>query len=81
VIETAGLEIQEENSVEWQSAELQSVDIDLSVYTGTVRLRFSLEADAKISGKGWVLDDVVVQSGGDLPLDKRIFLPIVIKDQ
>ena len=48
---------------EWDNVNWQAVNVDLSAYTGTVRLRLSLQVDASASDKGWILDNLLVQSG------------------
>jgi hypothetical protein len=68
-------------SSEWTNAEWKDVTIDLSAFTGTVQLRFGLLVDRDVSDKGWVIDDVTVHSGpSSSPLEKRAFLPLVLKD-
>jgi hypothetical protein len=62
---------------EWTGDTWQEVSISLTGYTGTVHLRFSLEVDQYVSDKGWLIDDVMVGSGGNP--DNRIFLPLVLK--
>ncbi len=79
--DTTLLDAQTVESVEWSSTDLQPETIDLNGYSGLARLRFSLEADTDISGKGWVVDDVVVGSGGGPLLPYKIFLPIVVKNE
>jgi hypothetical protein len=59
-------------SSEWTDVDWQDVAVDLSSYSGTVRLRFGLEVDEAVSDRGWVIDDVRVQSG------YRVFLPLVM---
>jgi hypothetical protein len=65
-------------SPEWANANWQNVIINLSAYTGTVRLRFSLEVDQTVSDKGWVLNNVMVKSGV-ATAPPPIFLPIIRK--
>jgi hypothetical protein len=60
-------------SPEWAAVDWRSVAIDLNPYSGTVRLRFSLEVDQAASDKGWVIDDVRVESG------YSVFLPLVLR--
>jgi hypothetical protein len=73
-----GSGVQEVNSTEWTNVTWQDIEISLNSYTGTVRLRFSLEVDQTISDKGWVLDDVIVKSGPGNS-NTAIFLPIILK--
>jgi subtilisin-like proprotein convertase family protein len=62
---------------EWSNVEWEDIVIDLSPYTGTVRLRFGLEVDQYVSDKGWVIDNVMVRSQeGVWP----VFLPWVIRE-
>jgi hypothetical protein len=79
-----GLGMQEVESPEWAGVDWKEVEIDLSVYTATVRLRLSLEVDGNVSDKGWVLDDLMVKSGdgsGPPPSGTDVFLPIILKEQ
>lgn len=46
---------------EWTNVGWKQVSIDLSGYSGTVRLRFSLEVDQTVADKGWLIDDVMVR--------------------
>jgi hypothetical protein len=64
-------------SEEWQDVQWKRVEIDLSEYTGTVRLRFALEVDETVSDKGWVIDDVVVKPWAETYV---IHLPLVLKN-
>jgi hypothetical protein len=57
----AGARAQDAQDPEWTNVDWKQVSIDLSRYSGTVRLRFSLEVDQTASDKGWVIDDVKVQ--------------------
>ncbi|MGD9101421.1 MAG: hypothetical protein PVF45_13150, partial [Anaerolineae bacterium] len=50
----------DELALEWTEVNWKDVQIDLSAYTGVVRLRFSLEVDQDVSDKGWLIDDVKV---------------------
>ena len=68
-------------SPEWTEVSWKDVEIDLSTYTGTVRLRFSLEVDQDVSDKGWVLDDVMVKSGSGTSPETNVFLPIILKEE
>jgi hypothetical protein len=78
---SASLEAQHQ-SLEWADVALQQIVLGLNAYTGTVRLRFSLEVDQDISAKGWVLDNVVVRSGeGAAPTNGDVFLPVVVKEE
>jgi len=52
---------QNAESAEWANVDLKAELIRLGAYTGTVRLRFSLEVDEYVSDRGWVIDDVVVK--------------------
>lgn len=53
--------VQEAESAEWANADWKSELISLQPYTGTVRLRFSLEVDQHVSDKGWIIDEVEVK--------------------
>lgn len=78
---SASMEVQHQ-SLEWANVVLQQVELGLSAYTGTVRLRLSLEVDQDISAKGWVFDNIVVRSGtGSTPTHRDVFLPVVIKKE
>jgi hypothetical protein len=67
---------------EWAEVDWKEVEIDLSAYTGTVRLRFSLEVDQVGADKGWVIDDVVVKSGlGPKPPAAPLYVPIIMKEE
>jgi hypothetical protein len=48
-------------------------------YSGMVRLRFSLEVGREVAGKGWVIDDVLVRSGGAPPIGPGVYLPIIVR--
>jgi subtilisin-like proprotein convertase family protein len=75
-----GVTVQDIPSPEWTDVAWKDVAIDLSAYTGTLRLRFSLQVDRNISDKGWVIDDVMVKSGsGTNPSDYNLFLPIILR--
>jgi subtilisin-like proprotein convertase family protein len=77
-----GLGAQDVAAPEWVEVDWKEVEIDLSVYTGTVRLRFSLEVDQVGADKGWVIDDVVVKSGpGPAPPAAPLYLPIIMKEE
>jgi hypothetical protein len=65
---------QDAASSEWADVDWQDVLIDLSPYSGTVRLRFGLEVDEAVSDKGWVIDDIRVQTA-----EQRIFLPLILR--
>jgi hypothetical protein len=67
-------------SPEWTAIDWQAVQLSLRAYTGTVRLRFSLAVDQVGADKGWVFDDVLVQSGPH-PGSGDLFLPIIMKDE
>jgi len=73
-----GLATQDVESSEWSNVNWQQVQLSLQVYTGTVRLRYSLEVDQVGADKGWVLDNVRVQSGPD---SGDLFLPIIFKEE
>jgi hypothetical protein len=60
-------------SSEWADVDWRDVAVDLSAYGGSVCLRFGLEVDGTVSDKGWVIDDVRVQSG------HRVFLPLILR--
>jgi hypothetical protein len=73
---------QDVESPEWSSVNWQAVQLSLSAYTGTVRLRFSLEVDQVGADKGWVFDNVRVQSGpAPGPGSGDIFMPIILKEE
>jgi hypothetical protein len=77
-----GLGTQDVTSSEWTAINWKDVQFSLSAYTGTVRLRFSLEVDQVGADKGWVLDNVRVQSGlKPGPDSGDIFLPIILKEE
>ncbi|MCB0164285.1 MAG: VCBS repeat-containing protein [Anaerolineae bacterium] len=46
---------------EWPDLTWKDETLDLSVYSGQVRLRFVLEADRTAADRGWLIDDVVVR--------------------
>jgi hypothetical protein len=71
---SSGMRRQDVSSPEWPAAQWKPVSISLSGYTGTVRLRFSLEVDQHVSDKGWLIDDVMVRSGS---ATTSVFLPLV----
>ncbi len=78
------LETENLDSAEWSSTDLYLEEIDMTPYITLdmlIQLRFSLEADAEISGKGWVIDDVIVTSGllSPPPPKYSIFLPLIMK--
>lgn len=72
---------------EWQGIQLQQATaIDLSTYQGTVQLRFRLTVDDNVADRGWVINQIVVQSAGGsfriptLPrMTDRLFLPVVMR--
>jgi hypothetical protein len=71
---------QEVNAPEWTNVSWQNASINLSPYTGTVRLRFRLEVDQNISDKGWVLDNIMVRAASaPPPPDNNLFLPFILK--
>jgi subtilisin-like proprotein convertase family protein len=55
-----GVAPQDVESPEWTEVAWKDARIDLSGYSGTARLRFSLEVDRDVSDKGWLIDDVRV---------------------
>ncbi len=57
----------------WVDVDWHDVAVDLSPYSGTVRLRFGLEVDRAVSDKGWIIDDVRVKSG------YCVFLPLILR--
>jgi hypothetical protein len=57
----AGARVPDVQALEWTNISWKQVSIDLSGYSGTVRLRFILEVDQTVSDKGWVIDDVEVR--------------------
>lgn len=61
---------------EWIDVQWKPVEIDLSAYTGTLRLRFSLEVDRYISDRGWIIDNVMVITKPSRP---PIYLPIILR--
>jgi hypothetical protein len=63
-------------SDEWSDVQWKPTEINLSAYTGTLRLRFSLEVDGYISDRGWVLDNVMVIAKPSWP---PIYLPIILR--
>jgi hypothetical protein len=69
-----GVRAQEASGAEWTNVSWKPVAISLGGYTGTVRLRFSLEVDQNIADKGWVIDDVMVGSGSSAG---GVFLPLI----
>jgi subtilisin-like proprotein convertase family protein len=73
------LTAQETPGSEWTYIELGSITIALNAYTGTVRLRFSLEVDQDVSDKGWVIDNVEVKPGTVLSPDTWLYLPLILK--
>ncbi|MBN2461897.1 MAG: T9SS type A sorting domain-containing protein, partial [Candidatus Cloacimonetes bacterium] len=40
----------------------EEVELDLSAYSGYVRLRFIFGSDAYVTGEGWYIDDIVIGS-------------------
>jgi hypothetical protein len=74
------MEGQDTPAPEWTEVDWKTVEVDLGGYTGIARLRFSLEVDQTVSDKGWVIDDVVVRSGGP-PMNSQdhVYLPIILK--
>ncbi len=47
----------------WSGAhDWQEVAVDLTGYTGTVRLRWSFSSDGAVAGEGWYIDDVRIYS-------------------
>ena len=62
-------------SGEWAEVKWKAANIDLGAYTGTARLRFSLEVDRTASDKGWIIDDVQVRSA----LSARTYLPLLLR--
>jgi hypothetical protein len=73
-----GLATHDVESPEWSNINWQDVQLSLSAYTGTVRLRYSLEVDQVGADRGWVFDNVRVQSGPD---SGDLFLPIIVKEE
>jgi hypothetical protein len=67
---------QDINSPEWPAPQWKQVSINLSRFTGVVRLRFSLEVDQNISDKGWLIDDVMV-AGRLSSATTRLFMPVI----
>ena len=63
------------SSPEWANVNWQPVALDLSPYSGPLRLRFSLEVDESVSDKGWVFDNLMVRSGPAT----QLYLPIIRK--
>ncbi|CAG0931280.1 hypothetical protein TFLX_02063 [Thermoflexales bacterium] len=61
---------------EWADVQWKDVEIDLSAYTGTVRLRFTLEVDRVGADRGWVLDQVMVRAK---PHGTQVFLPAILR--
>ncbi|MBU1881475.1 T9SS type A sorting domain-containing protein, partial [bacterium] len=52
----------------------ESVDFDLSGYTGNVQFRFRFGSDGSAGEEGWFIDDVLVVSGGAAPPNMTIDL-------
>jgi hypothetical protein len=75
-----GFRAQDIESSEWTDVQWQDVAIALNAYTGTVRMRFSLEVDQDYSAKGWLIDDVIVQSSEIRP-GPSVFLPIILRGE
>jgi hypothetical protein len=76
-----GLGTQDVESSEWAGVTWQDVELSLNDYTGPVRLRFSLTVDQPGSDKGWIFDNVMINSGSSSsPGDGDIFLPIILKE-
>ncbi len=73
-------DIEPQQGLEWANVSLQPLQLSLSAYTGTVRLRFSLTADEDVSAKGWVLDNVRVISATTASAF-RVFLPLITKGE
>jgi hypothetical protein len=72
-----GLTGVEVEAPEWTTLNWQPVQLDLSQYTGTIRLRFSLEVDQPGADKGWVVDNVLVRPAA--ALNQAVFLPLIVK--
>jgi hypothetical protein len=74
-----GISQSDTSSPEWGNANWQSGQVNLSAYTGTIRLRLSLTVDAEASARGWIVDDLMVAGGAPAPPAQPIYLPIVLK--
>lgn len=74
-----GVSQSDASSPEWANANWQSGQVNLSAYTGTVRLRLSLTVDAEASARGWIVDNLKVVDGSSAPPAQPIYLPIVQK--
>jgi hypothetical protein len=81
---------QDVESPEWTSVSWKEVEIGLSDYmggaqspNGGTRLRFSLEVnDDAVASKGWVIDDILVQSEPEPgPPETDVYLPIILKEE
>jgi hypothetical protein len=70
-------QLQEEESEEWTDVVWEDVAIDLSEYSGTVRLRFSMDVDQAASDKGWVIDNVEVASATGAGGTQTVYLPLM----
>jgi hypothetical protein len=80
-----GMKTPSAESSEWADVQWQDIAIRLqaalgSTYTGTVRLRFGLEVDQHYSAKGWVVDDVIVQSR-EIQAGPSVFLPVILRGE
>jgi hypothetical protein len=64
---------------EWTDITLEPHEINLSAFTGSVRLRFSVEVDQDASDKGWVIDDVEVGPG--FSPDTWLYLPLILRGE
>jgi hypothetical protein len=63
------------DDLEWATARWRRVLFDLRAYAGAeIQLRFSLLADQTIADKGWVLDDIAVESS---PPGQQHYLPLL----
>ena len=67
---------QDVSDAEWTNVSWKAVSISLNGYSGTVRLRFSLEVDRDIADKGWVIDDLSVRSTA---APSHVYLPLVAR--
>lgn len=74
-----GVSQSDASSPEWANPNWQNGQVNLSAYTGTVRLRLSLTVDAEASARGWLVDNLKVVDGNAAPPVQPIYLPIIQK--
>lgn len=72
----------QDTATEWTTVDWEPVTLDLSKYTGTAIVRFSMEVDDIASDKGWIIDDVVVGEG-TVPVtsspSNSVYLPLITR--